>query len=86
MGCILKLNQNYNSSRKVFRSAPNGIRACLDFKIFPGEDAPAPPTEMGLYITISVNFWAQAFNRTTQGYTYRERRLSYSDPLAESKP
>ena len=26
-------NQNYNSSRKVFQNAPNGIRACLEVNI-----------------------------------------------------
>ena len=35
MGRILILDQNYNSSRKVFQNTPNGIRACLDFKNFP---------------------------------------------------
>ena len=43
MGRILILNQNYNSSRIVFQNAPNGIRACLDFQNFPGEDSPGPP-------------------------------------------
>ena len=33
----MRLNQNYNSSRKVFQNAPNGIRACLYFQNFPGE-------------------------------------------------
>ena len=40
MGRILILNQNYNSSRKVFQNAPNGIRACLDFQNFPGVGFP----------------------------------------------
>ena len=32
MGRILILNQNYNSSRRVFQNAPNGIRACPEKK------------------------------------------------------
>ena len=44
MGLILTLNQNCNSSRKVFQNAPNGIRACPDFQFFfLGEDAPGLP-------------------------------------------
>ena len=31
MGRILILNQNYNSSRKVFQNAPNGIQ--LDYEL-----------------------------------------------------
>ena len=38
MGRILIKNQNYNSSREVFQNVPNGIRACLHFQNFPGED------------------------------------------------
>lgn len=37
---FLILNQNYNSSRKVFQNAPNGIRACLNFKNSPKGGCP----------------------------------------------
>ena len=43
MGLILTLNQNCNSSRKVFQNAPNGIRACPDFQNFPGRGCPRTP-------------------------------------------
>ena len=43
MGRILILNQNYNSSRRVFQNAPNRIRACLDFQNFPGLGFPRTP-------------------------------------------
>ena len=45
MGRILILNQNYNSPRRVFQNAPNGIRACLDFQNFSGEGCPRIPLQ-----------------------------------------
>ena len=47
MSRTLILNQNYNSPRKVFQNAPDGIRACLDFQNFPREDVPGPPPPHG---------------------------------------
>ena len=47
MGRILILNQNYNSSRRVFQNAPNGIRACLDFQNFHGGGFPGPHNRNG---------------------------------------
>ena len=44
MSRIFILNEKYNSSRKLFQNAPNGIRACLDFQNFSGE---GPPYENG---------------------------------------
>ena len=43
MGRILILNQIYNSSRRVFQNAPNGMRACLDFQNFPWGEFPRTP-------------------------------------------
>ena len=43
MSHVLILNQSYNSSRRVFQNAPNGIRACLDFQNFPGGGCPRAP-------------------------------------------
>ena len=44
---ILILNQNYNSPRKLFQNAPNGIRA--RFSTFSRwKMPPDPPTEIGL--------------------------------------
>ena len=40
---ILILNQNYNSCRKVFQNAPNGIIACIGFENFHGKGCPRTP-------------------------------------------
>ena len=47
------LNQNYNSSRKVFQNAPNGIRPCLDFQNFHLKIHTYVPMGLtGIFITI----------------------------------